>query len=359
MATYLVTVNNVLRELNEPTITTVGTTLGIQTIVKGFVDKAIRDVNNAELEWSFNHSEGTQTTETGQREYKYPSSAVSIDYDNVILRPTELVTNGEFTSDISSWTNATTGAVGGGTPAYNSGGNGRCRLNDAAVSQSISTTKNKTYNLQVRMIDSSSGGSSLAIKVGNAAHATTDLSTTLTVTNYGEGKVLDTSFSASQATTYVTIINSDTNNIDVDYIRISEDIGLTKLKYITYEEYKNTYAQTDEANNSDNYGKPSKIYKIPKITSELEYFGLSPIPDKSNYTLYFDYWTFPSDLSSDSDTPGMPARFHDLVVARAKYYAHVMRSDPTAAQIALAEYEKGLQRMRTDLINKPEYMRGV
>ena len=66
MATYLVTVNNVLRELNEPTITTVGTTLGIQTIVKGFVDKAIRDVNNAELEWSFNHSEGTQPTETGQ-----------------------------------------------------------------------------------------------------------------------------------------------------------------------------------------------------------------------------------------------------------------------------------------------------
>ena len=91
MATYLVTVNNVLRELNEPVITTVGTTTGIQTAVKGFVDKAIRDINNAELEWSFNHAEGTQTTETGQREYKYPSSAVSIDYDNVILRPTELV----------------------------------------------------------------------------------------------------------------------------------------------------------------------------------------------------------------------------------------------------------------------------
>ena len=221
MATYLVTVNNVLRELNEPVITTVGTTSGIQTAVKGFVDKAIRDINNSELEWSFNHSQGTQTTETGQREYKYPSSAVSIDYDNVVLRPIELVTNGEFTSDISGWTNATTGAVGEGTPAYNSGGNGRCRLNDAAVSQSISTTKNKTYNLQVRMIDSSSGGSSLAIKVGNAAHATTDLSTTLTVTNYGEGKVLNTSFSASQATTYITIINSDENNIDVDYIRIS------------------------------------------------------------------------------------------------------------------------------------------
>ena len=51
MATYLVTVNNVLRELNEPVITTVGTTSGIQTAVKGFVDKAIRDINNSELEY--------------------------------------------------------------------------------------------------------------------------------------------------------------------------------------------------------------------------------------------------------------------------------------------------------------------
>ena len=137
-----------------------------------------------------------------------------------------------------------------------------------------------------------------------------------------------------------------------------ENIGLYTEKEL-YEEYKDTYATTDEANNSDVYGKPSKIYKVPKVSSELEYFGVSPVPDKNNYTLSFDYWTFPSDLSSDSDTPGMPARFHDLVVARAKYYAHVMRSDPTAAQIALAEYEKGLQKMRTDLINKPDYMRGV
>ena len=55
----------------------------------------------------------------------------------------------------------------------------------------------------------------------------------------------------------------------------------------------------------------------------------------------------------------MPARFHDLVVARAKYYAHVLRSDPASAKAALEEYEKGLQKMRTDLINKPEYMRGI
>ncbi len=161
MATYLVTVNNVLRELNEPVITTVGTTSGIQTAVKGFVDKAIRDINNSELEWSFNHSQGTQATEVGQREYKYPSSAVSIDYDNVILKPTELVTNGEFTSDISSWTTI----AGAGSGAYNSGGNGRLRLNDYAAYQAISTVVNKTYRLQVRVLDSHGTGQALKVQV--------------------------------------------------------------------------------------------------------------------------------------------------------------------------------------------------
>ena len=94
-------------------------------------------------------------------------------------------------------------------------------------------------------------------------------------------KLLDTTFSATKQTTYITLNNPSTaTNMDIDYVRISEDIGLSKLKYITYEEYKDTYAVTDEANNSDVYGKPSRIYKIPKVSSELEYFGLSPIPDK-------------------------------------------------------------------------------
>ena len=354
MATYLVTVNNVLTELNEPTITTVGTTLGIQTIVKGFVDKAIRDVNNAELEWSFNHSEGTQATETGQREYSYPSSAVSIDYDNVILRPTELVTNGEFTSNISSWTNATTGAVGEGTPAYNSGGNGRCRLNDAAVSQSISTTKNKTYNLQVRMIDSSSGGSSLAVKVGNAAHDTTDLSTTLTVTNYGEGNVLDTTFTASQVATYITVINSDANNMDVDYVRVSRsDIAPKKLASITYDTYLQTNKVADDVNLSSAFGLPAKVIRKP----DYESFLLSPIPGEGEYTVSYDYFTTHTDLSAHGDTMGLPDRFAPLIIDRSKYYVYMLRSDPQHAQLVDRDYQRKLKLLKTDYGTHADYMR--
>jgi hypothetical protein len=76
----------------------------------------------------------------------------------------------------------------------------------------------------VRIFDSSSGGSSLAVKIGTSAHDTTNLSETITVSNYGESKVLNTTFSATVSTTYITIINSDENNLDVDYVRVSEDI---------------------------------------------------------------------------------------------------------------------------------------
>ena len=84
------------------------------------------------------------------------------------------------------------------------------------LDQQLSKVPWKHFKVQVRVIDSASGGSSLAVKVGNAAHATTDLNATLTVTNYGEGNVLDTTFTASQVATYITVINSDANNMDVD-----------------------------------------------------------------------------------------------------------------------------------------------
>ena len=140
--TYLVLTNNVLNELNEPelTSTTFSSSRGIQTSVKKFVLKAMHEVYNSLSEIPDLYLSTIQDTNAGQRTYSLPSSASpqsadkayrKMDWDTFRLVPKELVTNGEFTSDISSWTNATTGAVGEGTPAYNSGGNGRARLNDA------------------------------------------------------------------------------------------------------------------------------------------------------------------------------------------------------------------------------------
>ena len=360
--TYLVLVNNVLNELNEPelTSTTFSSSRGIQTSVKKFVLKAMHELYNSISEIPDLYLSTTQDTYAGQRTYSLPSSASpqsadkayrKVDWETFRLAPKELITNGEFTSAISSWTNATTGAVGEGTPAYNSGGNGRARLNDAALSQSISTTKNKSYRVQVRVFDSSSGGSSLAIKIGTSAHDTTNLSETLTVSNYGESKVLDTTFSATVATTYITIINSDENNLDVDYVRISENIPVKKLRYITYDNWNRMYLERDLANDSSAYGTPDIVYP-----TQNKKFGLTPVPDKSDYTIQYEYWKVHTDLSAHGDTMDLDDRFKDVIINKAKYYAHILRSDLQSAQLADREYKEALKIMRIESVNKASYM---
>ena len=360
--TYLTLTNNVLNELNEKelTSTTFSSSRGIQTSVKKFVLKAMHELYNSISEIPDLYLSTTQDTNAGQRTYSLPSSASpqsgdlayrKVDWETFRLVPKELITNGEFTSAISSWTNATTGAVGGGTPAYNSGGNGRARLNDAALSQSISTTKNKSYRVQVRVFDSSSGGSSLAIKIGTSAHDTTNLSETLTVSNYGESKVLDTTFSATVATTYITIINSDENNLDVDYVRVSENIAVKKLRYVTYDNWNRMYLERDLANDSSAYGTPDIIYP-----TQDKKFGLTPVPDKSNYTIQYEYWKVHTDLSAHGDTMDLDDRYKDIIINKAKYYAHILRSDLQSAQLADREYKEALKIMRIESVNKASYM---
>ena len=360
--TYLILTNNVLNELNEKefTSTTFSSSRGIQTSVKKFVLKAMHELYNSISEIPDLYLSTTQDTNAGQRTYSLPSSASpqsgdlayrKVDWETFRLVPKELITNGEFTSAISSWTNATTGAVGGGTPAYNSGGNGRARLNDAALSQSISTTKNKSYRVQVRVFDSSSGGSSLAIKIGTSAHDTTNLSETLTVSNYGESKVLDTTFSATVATTYITIINSDENNLDVDYVRVSENIPVKKLRYVTYDNWNRMYLERDLANDSSAYGTPDIVYP-----TQDKKFGLTPVPNKSNYTIQYEYWKVHTDLSAHGDTMDLDDRYKDIIINKAKYYAHILRSDLQSAQLADREYKEALKIMRIESVNKATYM---
>ena len=66
-----------------------------------------------------------------------------------------------------------------------------------------------------------------------------------------------------------------------------------------------------------------------------------------------------SDMSANTDTPSIPERFHDVIVNRARYYAHMLRSDVQFSQLALRDYTDGLGRMRIELINRKDYMRAV
>jgi len=351
--TYLTLTNNVLQELNEVELTssTFSSSRGIQTAVKTFVNKAVNDLYTAEVEWPWLYTSTTQDVNSGQQEYTFPSAFRKADFDSFYLIPKELVTNGEFTSNINSWTTI----AGSGSVAYNSGGNGRLRLNDFAAHQSISTVVNQEYKIQVRVLDSNSTGQALKVQVGTAAEGTQNLNTTLTVSDFGSGAILDATFTATAQTTFITLNNTSTaTNMDVDFVRVSEsDIIPTKLQYISYENYLQGIIHRDKTNSSDHYAKPQSVYR----TNDNLGFGISPIPDRDTYQVNYQYYKSHTELSSATDTLDLPDIYSDTIVNRAKYYAYKLRSDIPSANIANAEYEDGVKRIRIESLNRQDYMK--
>tara|TARA_A100001391_G_scaffold203056_1_gene194358 strand:+ start:264 stop:950 length:687 start_codon:yes stop_codon:yes gene_type:complete len=70
-SSYLVLINNVLRDLNEVELTssTFSSSRGIQTAVKDYVNRAIDDIINADTEWPFTVINKSFTTAAGTRLY--------------------------------------------------------------------------------------------------------------------------------------------------------------------------------------------------------------------------------------------------------------------------------------------------
>ena len=347
--TYLTLTNKVLRELNETELTssTFASSRGIQTAVKDFVNKGINDIYNEAAEIPLLYARTTQNLTTGDNEYDFPADFRKIDRDSFTIAPRELVTNGEFASNITSWT------TGDGSPSHTSSGNGRLNLNSSAAYQSITTTVNKEYKLQVRVLDVNSSGTGLIVRVGTSAGGTQNLNTTLTVSDFGQGAILNTRFTATSTSSFIYVEASGVQ-LDVDYVRCSRsDVTRQKVLYISYDDYLQNYKSIDDRNDSDVYGTPAKVYILPNFTA----FGVTPIPSDDELTLSYNYYTTHTDLSAHGDNMSLPDRFSGLITDRAKYYTYMLRSDPQHAQLADRDYQRKLRLLKTDYSTKADYMR--
>ena len=347
--TYLTITNRVLRELNETELTssTFSSSRGIQTAIKDFVNKGIHDIYNETGEIPLLYSRTSQDLTVGDNEYDFPTDFRKADMDSFVLKPKELVTNGEFASNITSWT------TGDGSPSHTSSGNGRLNLNSAAAYQAINTTVNKEYKLQVRVLSPNSSSTGLIIRVGTSAGGTQNLNTTQAVTNFREGAILNTTFTATAQTSYI-YLEASSVQLDVDYVRINRnDIALRKLAYISYDNHLQNYKVTDDTNNKGNYSAPLRVYILPDHSA----FGVSPRPNTSEYTVHYDYYTTHTDLSAHGDNMSLPDRFGTLIVDRAKYYTYMLRSDPQHAQLADRDFQRKLRLLKVDYATKNDYMR--
>ena len=347
--TYLTLTNSVLRELNETELTssTFSSSRGIQTAVKDFINKGIHDIYNETGEIPLLYARTTQDLTVGDNEYSFPTDFRKADMDSFTMGPKEIVTNGEFTSNINSWT------TGDGSPSHTSSGNGRLNLNSSAAYQAINTTVNKTYRIQVRVLSPNSSSTALTIRVGTSAGGTQNLNTTRAVTNFREGAILNTTFTATAQVSYIYLEASGVQ-LDVDYVRISRnDIAQRKLAFVSYDSYLQTYKATDDTNNSGNYSAPLRVYILPDYAT----FGISPRPNTNEYTISYNYYTTHTDLSAHGDNMTLPDRFRTLIVDRAKYYTYMLRSDPQHAQLADRDFQRKLRLLKVDYATKNDYMR--
>tara|TARA_R100000458_G_C8264427_1_gene239625 strand:- start:662 stop:1750 length:1089 start_codon:yes stop_codon:yes gene_type:complete len=358
---YLNFTNRVLQDLNETTLTALSSSRGVQTVAKNSVNRALNDIANAEVEWPFLHTDKTQDTYAGVAEYALPSDYTYVDFDSFMIFPKNLVTNGDFASNVSNWTD---GSSGTGEVAYNSTGpqppasrTGVMRLTagddgNAIAYQALTTTKNKQYRASFGATYPSGGD--LTFKIGTSADGSQISSNTVSIDDIGDFKYVDYTFTATGTTTYITFSQLVDTQVDIDNVVVTEDVGPKKLKYLSYDEFQEVLKERDRRNDVSKLGEPIYVYR-----TQDEYFGLSPIPDKSTYTVEYEYWKTTTQLSSDTDTCDLPARYEHAVIARARYYVSILRSDLETAQASLVEYNDIIRRMRIELINKKDYFRAV
>jgi len=87
-------------------------------------------------------------------------------------------------------------------------------------------------------------------------------------------------------------------------------------------------------------------------------FLLFPFPNRA-YTLKFDYFSFPTDLSAHDSTTSIPARFDAVILDGATAYVYQYRGETTQYQLNFSRFEQGLKNMQSLLINKYEYVRST
>ena len=103
----------------------------------------------------------------------------------------------------------------------------------------------------------------------------------------------------------------------------------------------------------DNGGLPQYIVR----TLDNNYL-LYPFPDKE-YTLLYDYFTFPDDLSAHGDTTTIPDRFKPVITDGATAFLYQYRGEMQQYQINFERFEDGIKNIQSLLINKFDYIRST
>ena len=145
---------------------------------------------------------------------------------------------------------------------------------------------------------------------------------------------------------------------DFSTVRLQRNTALgvgsaVHLKQLSYDEYIDRFI--DQEFETDTTKGQAPEYVIRSQDGDIIF---APMPDKA-YTVEYEFFMFPADLSSHDDVPTIPFRFKHTIVDGAMYHAYMFRDNLESASLALNKFDDGVKYMRTLLVNENVYARAV
>lgn len=130
------------------------------------------------------------------------------------------------------------------------------------------------------------------------------------------------------------------------------DLGNWKLDSFVWSKTTNDYQELEYVD----WDEYKIVYKLGVVDSGTpEVFSVKPdnvidvYPTPADTTaISAEYWKTPTILASDADLSDIPARFHKIIIARAKIYYAENEDAPEILSGALAEFEDLLDKLESD-----------
>jgi hypothetical protein len=100
-------------------------------------------------------------------------------------------------------------------------------------------------------------------------------------------------------------------------------------------------------------GVPQYVARTPDNN-----FLLYPFPTKG-FSLKYDFFSFPTDMSASTDTTTIPDRFAAVIIDGATAFVYQYRGETNQYQLNFQRFEQGIKNMQTLLVNRFEYVRST
>lgn len=179
-----------------------------------------------------------------------------------------------------------------------------------------------------------------------------------------EDEIVTTTLSQSHTDSVTTLTVTSTTGFDatgkvyvgseiITYTAVGSSTTLTGCTRGAESTTAAAHASGVQVAQFDTGGEPRYVVR----TLDNNYL-LYPFPEKE-YTIKYDYFTFPTDLSAHGSTTSIPDRFSPVIVDGATAYVYQYRGESQQYGINFARFEQGIKNMQTLLVNKFEYVRST